>query len=271
MTRPIPSLFVSHGTPFQALDGAPGTAFWARLGARLPRPCAILCISAHWETPAPTVSSADPVPAIHDFYGFPDELYRVGYAARGAPDLARRVQDLLRGAGIACTANEDYGLDHGAWVPLKAAYPLADIPVTQLSIQQHLGPAHHLRLGAALAGLPAEGVLVLGSGSITHNLGDFMRWMRAGQNQHEAPADWASSFDDWVAATLGSGDYDGLCGYRDRAPGATMAHPRDDHFLPLLAAAGAGGSTPGRRINAGFMYGNLSVAAYAFGDGADEL
>ena len=168
----IPTVFVSHGAPTLALEPAEAGAMLARLGRELPRPQSILVVSAHWEAERPTVSTAALPRTIHDFYGFPRELYSLSYGAPGAPRLAQRVTELLAAAGIGCDEAPDRGLDHGAWVPLRYLYPEADVPVTQLAVSPGLGAAHHLELGRALAPLADEGVLVLGSGALTHNLRD---------------------------------------------------------------------------------------------------
>jgi len=257
------SLFVSHGSPTLITDDCAAREFLAGLGATLDRPSAILCISAHWETDVATVSAAPEPETIHDFHGFPEQLYRLRYAARGAPALAERVMELLRGSGLPGTLDPARGLDHGAWVPLMLAYPDADIPVTQLSIQHHLGAAHHLRIGQALAPLREEGVLVLASGSVTHNLQEVMAELRAGRMETPAPV-WAREFDQWIDATISGGHSADLAAYRERAPHAARAHPRDEHLLPLLVAAGAGGARGGRRLHASFSYGSLSMGAFAF-------
>lgn len=261
----MPSVFVSHGSPTTALTDTPAHRFLMGLGAALPRPSAILCVSAHWESEAPTVSTALSPETIYDFYGFPDELYRLSYPAPGAPELATRTVEVLRAAGFACEVDPDRGLDHGAWVPLLLSYPEAGVPVTQLSVQHHLGPAHHEAIGRALAPLRAEGVLVLGSGNITHNLKDALGRLRGGPGADLSTPEWAGAFDAWVAERVEAGGFEELADYRALAPHAEVAHPRDEHFLPLLTAAGAGGGVPGRALHRGFELGSLSMAAYVFG------
>ena len=249
----------------QIPDGAPGRAFLERLGPWLGKPKAILCASAHWETARPVVSGAARPETVYDFFGFPPEFYQVRYPAPGAPGLAGRVAELLADAGLACDVDPHQGLDHGAWVPLRLMYPDADVPVAQLSLQHHLGPEHHFRLGRALAPLSAEGVLVLGAGNLTHNLGAAMRAMARGPEA--APEEWASAFDRWVGDAIAARRFDDLVRYRSLAPHAALAHPRDEHYLPLLVAAGAGGpGAQGLRLNDEILFGNLSQAAFAFGD-----
>ncbi len=230
----LPTLFVSHGSPMTLIDpGRPGAAI-AGLGRRLEKPKSILIASAHWLTNIPAVSTAENPETIHDFYGFPDELYRLSYPAPGAPDLATRAVGLLTRAGIP-SGGADYGLDHGAWSPLKLMFPDADVPTAQLSIQPERDPAHHFRVGQALAPLHDEGVLIVGSGQFTHNLRDIDR--RAGEGQI---AGWAKDFVDWINARVAERDFEALLDYRAQAPNAARAHPTDEHFLPLFVALGAG-------------------------------
>lgn len=262
----FPAVFVSHGSPTIALEPGPTHSFLKGLGAELGRPRAILCLSAHWETERPALSTAAVPATIHDFHGFPEPLYRLDYPAPGAPELADEVRAQLAAAGLACDLDPGRGLDHGAWIPLLLMYPEADVPVAQLSIQHHLGPAHHLALGRALEGLRHQGILVLASGSLTHNLDDALGRLRGGGANDEAPPEWATAFDDWVAEQIAEGRPEALVDYRDKAPFGAQAHPRDEHFLPLIAAVGAGGEgAPGRRLHGSFLLGSLSMAAYAFG------
>jgi 4,5-DOPA dioxygenase extradiol len=255
--EPLPAIFLSHGAPTLVMEDIPARQFIAGLGALLPRPNAILCVSAHWETPEPAVSGAVRPETIHDFYGFPDALYRLTYPAPGAPELARRVKELIPEAAI----DPGQGLDHGAWNPLMLLYPAADIPVTQLSVQVAGGPGWHLDLGRRLAPLAREGVLILASGGAVHNLRQF-------QVDSRKPADWAVAFDDWLADRIVAGDVEALVDYRRLKPEGRMAHPREEHFLPLFVALGAGvageSKGKGRPLHRSFAHGSLSMAAFAW-------
>ncbi len=250
----MPTIFVSHGAPTLILQDVPARTFLASLGKQLPRPRAIVAVSAHWDTDMPAVSLARQPETIHDFYGFPDALYRLRYAAPGAPELAERVAKLT---GAAHDAHR--GLDHGAWVPAMLGWPAADIPIFQLSVQPAESPAHHIALGRKLGALRAEDILVMGSGSATHNLRALVR------GAESEPEPWAQEFDDWLAETVEKGDEAALADYRARAPGAVEAHPTDEHFLPLHVAYGAAGpGARGRAMHRSFTLGNLSMASYAF-------
>ena len=254
----LPSLFLSHGAPSLSLDPGETGAFWQRLAQQLPRPEAVLCISAHWMTEKPAVSGPARNDTIHDFYGFPEPLYRMTYPAPGAPALAERVASLLAAAGIDGAIDGARGLDHGAWVPLRIMYPAADIPTLQLSIQPDRDAAWHHRLGAALAPLRSEGVLIIGSGGAVHNLRG-LSW------QGGPPASWATAFDDWLAGALAKGREAELLAWTERAPHAREAQPTPDHFLPLFVALGAAGTgARGKRLHGGFTLGSLSMAAFEF-------
>ena len=224
----LPSLFLSHGAPTLPLTETPAREFLKTLGGTLERPKAILVVSAHWETMVPTVNAVEFNDTIHDFGGFPRQLYQMRYPAPGSPALAARVAELLTAAGFACAIDRKRGLDHGAWVPLSLIYPKADIPVLQLSVQTHLGPEHHLRVGQALAALRDEGVLIIGSGSFTHDLSEF----RGHGPNDPAPA-WVNSFADWFDAALTRDDIGALLDYRRQAPYATKNHPSEEHLLPI--------------------------------------
>ena len=260
-----PSLFVSHGAPTLILDPAPARDFLAGLGDRWSRdhgrPAAILCLSAHWETAAPAAQTTERPETIHDFYGFPEALYRLNYAAPGAPDAARCAIELLRDAGFDASEDSGRGLDHGAWCPLKLMFPAADVAIAQLSIQPHLGARHHYDLGRALAPLRRQDILVMASGGATHNVPEAMA---RGPAAGETP-DWAAAFDTWLCDRIAAGAVDDLVDYRARAPGAQQSHPRDEHLIPLYAALGAADGAPGRRLHASFTYGSLSMATFAFG------
>jgi 4,5-DOPA dioxygenase extradiol len=256
----LPTLFLSHGSPMHALDPGAAGRVWAALGRELPRPRAILMASAHWETSVPMLSG-NPKPAtIHDFGGFPPELYEERYPAPGAPDIAARAVALLREADVAAGIDGCRGLDHGAWVPLKWMYPAHDVPVVQLSLQPELGTAHHLRLGRALAPLRDEGVLVIGSGHATHNLRDWMSNPR-----RDEPLRYAEQFAAWLKSRLETHDETALLGYRETAPDAVRAHPSEEHFLPLLVAWGAAGTDArAERVVQGFAAGALAMDSYRF-------
>jgi 4,5-DOPA dioxygenase extradiol len=253
----LPALFLSHGSPMLVFEDIPARHFIAGLARTIERPQAILCISAHWETERPTVSAATAPETIHDFYGFPDELYRLRYPAPGAPALAGRVVELLDEAGIDGAIDPGRGLDHGAWNPLLLIYPQADLPVAQLSIQAHLDPAHHAKIGRALQPLRREGVLVLASGGAVHNLRQF-------HIDREQPAPWAVSFEEWLAGRIVAGDEEALVTYREDRPDGRLAHPRDEHLLPLFVALGAGGGVAGRPLHRSFAHGSLSMAAFTW-------
>ena len=256
----IPALFISHGAPTLPLEDSPARHFIGALGAELPRPKWILAISAHWETARPAVSAAALPETVHDFSGFPSALYRLRYPAPGAPELAARVVELLTAHGLQVDVDPTRGLDHGAWTPLILMYPGADIPVTQLSVQPHLGPDHHWRMGEALRPLRDDGVLIMASGSATHNLREF----RANARSDE-PAAWALEFGEWLARALESGERDDLLAYRERGPQAVRNHPTDEHLLPLFVAAGAG--TPGKlpkRIHTSYAFGVIGMDAFRF-------
>jgi 4,5-DOPA dioxygenase extradiol len=259
MTR-LPTLFLSHGSPMHAVQaGAAGKA-WAALGKTLPRPRAVLIASAHWETSVPMLTGNPQPSTIHDFGGFPPELYKLRYPAPGSPELATQSVALLKDAGITAGIDGCRGLDHGAWVPLRWMYPEADVPVVQLSVQPELGAAHHLRLGRALAPLADDGVLIIGSGHTTHNLRD---WMTNPRRQE--PLRYAQAFADWVSERLLTHDEAALTQYREQAPEASRAHPSEEHFLPLFVALGAAGADADvERVVEGFEAGALAMDSYLF-------
>ena len=260
MPERFPAVFVSHGAPTLPIEASPAREFLSGLGQTLGKPEAILVVSAHWESSEAAVSAVARPETIHDFYGFPQELYRLAYPAPGAPELATRVSKLLDGKGIATHVHPTRGLDHGAWVPLLLMYPKADIPVTQLTVQPPLGTSHHFELGEALRPLRDEGVLILGSGGTTHNLYEF------GRHRRDAlPPAWVTGFQEWLARTVESGNKDDFLHYRERGPDAARNHPSEEHFLPIFAAAGAGNpEVAGRRIHRSHTFGILAMDAYRF-------
>jgi len=258
---PQPALFVPHGAPTFALrPGAAGAAL-ARHAAQVPRPRAIVVVSAHWETAVPTVGTAPRFDTIHDFSGFPPELYALRYPATGCPEAAQELTTALADAGLPVAVDPARGLDHGAWVPLRLMFPDADVPVVPLSIQPHAGPAHALRVGRALAVLRERGFLVLSSGNLTHNLRDYFV---AAQDGGRTP-DYVREFADWIWDRLAARDLDALVGYRSTAPWAARAHPTEEHLLPLYVALGAAGTDfRAERIHAGIDDYVLAMDAYAF-------
>ena len=259
--EPLPVLFISHGSPMLAISDSPARRFLESLGRSLPRPTSILVISAHWESDgAPAVSLAQQPATIHDFRGFPPELFAIDYPAPGAPELAGHAAQLLEQAGYAVKRSADRGLDHGAWVPLRLMYPQADIPVAQLSLVRGAGPAEHERLGSALSALRQEGVLVVGSGSLTHNLHEFR-----GQGVDAPVPSWVSDFSDWMHARLQAQQRDALLDYRRAAPDGERNHPTEEHLLPLFVAMGAAGAAArAERIHASYQYGLLAMDVFAF-------
>ena len=228
-----PVLFVSHGAPDVLLKPGASVALWQRLGSELPRPRAILVISAHWAAREPTVSTASKPDTIHDFGGFPDALYAMSYPAPGAPALAARVRELLAGAALPCAETPDRGLDHGAWIPLKAMYPQADIPVVELALQPFAGTDWHRRIGAALRPLRDEGVLILGSGNVVHNLQLFF-------NPPPAGPGWADPFARRILDAVRAGDHAALTRFAANDALAEQAINSAEHYLPLLYTVGAG-------------------------------
>lgn len=219
----MPAVFIGHGSPMNAIEDTEFSRAWEHLGRVLPRPQAILCISAHWETVGTRVTAMSHPRTIHDFGGFPKALFDVEYPAPGSPPLAERVREL---SPVPVAMDREWGLDHGAWSVLCRMYPGADIPVVQLSLDRALTPARHYELGRSLRALRREGVLIVGSGNIVHNLGALVR--------RDTASDWAVEFDQRVAELILAGDHDALIGFSELGPAARLAVPTAEHFLPLL-------------------------------------
>jgi 4,5-DOPA dioxygenase extradiol len=254
----FPSLYISHGSPMLALEpGASGPAL-ARLAAELPKPEAIVIVSAHWESNELLVSGNPQPETWHDFGGFPQALFDVQYPAPGNPQLATEVVELLKANGLPAAIDAKRPFDHGVWVPLSLMYPQADIPVVQVSLPTRGGPALQTRVGHALASLREHGVLLIGSGSITHNLRE-LDW-HAGTESVEP---WAQAFRDWMIEKLAANDETALHDYRQQAPNAVRNHPSDEHLLPLYFARGAGGTFS--VSHKGFTMGALGMDIYRFG------
>lgn len=261
MIASLPTLFVPHGAPTFALrPGAAGAAL-SRLAASLSLPRAIVVLSPHWDTAVPTVGVARRLETIHDFSGFSPDLQTLHYPASGSPEAAAEVAVALAAAGLAVKTDPVRGLDHGAWVPLRMMFPDALVPVIPLSMQSVGGVAQAWRLGRALEPLARQGFLILASGNITHNLGDYRRAWSDGSG---TPA-YVRQFADWIADRLQAGDTAALRDYRRRAPDAVRAHPSDEHLLPLFVAYAAAGDDPlHTRFHAGIDDHVLAMDAYAF-------
>lgn len=227
MANLLPAVFFGHGNPMNALTHNDYTEAWQRIGAQTPKPKAILSISAHWYVPETGVTVTTAPRTIHDFGGFPQELYEVQYPAPGDPALARRVQQLL--APLDVKLDNAWGLDHGTWSVLRHVYPAADIPVVQLSIDETRPAAFHFELGKKLAPLRDENVLIAGSGNLVHNLHTYA-WGRRPRD----PYDWAVRFESTAKALMRSGDYQPLIDYETLGRDAALSVPTPDHYLPLL-------------------------------------
>ena len=252
----LPVLFLSHGSPMHAIEPGAVREVWQRIARELARPKAILIASAHWETNLPAVTGAAKPETIHDFYGFPKPLYEIEYAAPGSPELALQAMQFLEKANLKAATDPLRGLDHGAWSPLLHMYPKADVPVVQVAVQTHLGPKHHIDVGRALAPLADEGVLIVGSGHLTHNLRD---------RSNGGPAAYARSFQAWVKERIDAHALDELSSYRKLTPDGVRAHPTDEHFLPLFFALGAAGPAyQAERLYDGIEMGALAMDAYRF-------
>lgn len=258
----LPALFVSHGAPDLVLDNQGAKDFLSGYGRELGRPDAILIITAHFETDLPTLTSDARPEMIYDFRGFQKELYEIVYPAPGDPALAERVAGLLRDNDLSAQLKPGRGYDHGTWVPLSLLYPEADVPVVQLSVQTPLGPGHHVRLGHALQRLRDDNVLIIGSGSMTHNLYE-LRAM--GRSQDNPTPDWVIEFGEWMREMAETGDAAALVDYRARAPHAKRNHPTEEHLLPFFVAMGAAGDKlRAERVHTSHSYGVLQMDAYRF-------
>lgn len=259
-----PMVFISHG----ALDivlktGSPTLEYWQTLGQTLPRPQAIVLVSAQWTTNVPTFSTAEEPETLHDFEHFPDVLYQMQYPAHGAPDLSQALATCLIKAQIPLHWDPNRGLDHGAWIPLQVMYPQADIPVAQLSIQAHEGPAWHLHLGAALRPLREQGIMIIATGAVTHNVD----WL----SKTKKPFPKAKAFSEWLQATMSNRDIPALLNYRHLAPYGAEAHPTEEHLLPLFVALGASYDHDQlTHANPEYTHGGLAMDVYVW-EATDHL
>lgn len=258
MDAPLPALFLSHGSPMLAVQDSPTGRFLDGLARHLPGPRAVLVASAHFNVPGPVVTAAERPATVHDFGGFPPALYALEYPAAGDPALAAAVAGRLRDAGFDARTDPEAGLDHGVWVPLRRMYPEADLPVLALSVDPWRDAAWHYRVGQALAPLRKAGVLVVGSGSFSHNL-------RALDGRPGAPVpDWVEAFTAALRRRLLEGDVAGALDWT-ALPAARLNHPTPEHLLPLFVALGAGGGAPAGLLHEDVELGALALDAYAFG------
>lgn len=257
----VPALYVSHGAPLFAVDAgetAPALTRWGQgLRAQFQGLRGVVVMSPHWMARTPQVMTGPQPATWHDFGGFPPALYQLQYPAPGAPALAQEVLALLQAAGVAAQGDAQRPFDHGAWVPLMHLFPEADLPVVQVALPVRAGPAEVYALGAALRGLRSRGVLVMGSGSMTHNLAEFF----GGERE---PAPYVLEFSRWIESALERGDLKALLNYRSQAPHAERAHPTEDHFLPLFFALGAAGDDlHANYLSREVMYSMLAMDAFA--------
>lgn len=255
----MPTVFVSHGAPTFAIEPGLAGGQLRALGRALGSPKAIVVVSPHWMTRGVEITATPNPDTVHDFGGFPRALYAIQYPAPGSPELAARTQQVLKSRGVTASLDAQRGLDHGAWVPLLHMDPDADVPAVQVSIPFDTDEAEAPELGRALAPLAAEGVLIVGSGSLTHNLYEF----RMGDAKE---ASYAREFSEWIRDAVTRGDTHRLEQALKQAPHAERAHPTTEHFLPLLVAAGAASdATPSTVLDGGIRHGVLAMESYVFG------
>ena len=251
----MPALFIGHGSPMNAIEDSEFSEAWAQAAGRFPKPKAVLCVSAHWETDGLLLNAVARPRTIHDFYGFPEELYAVRYPAPGAPELAEKILEAL--TGFSARPDNEWGLDHGAWSVLRRMYPQAGVPVLQLSLDSAQDVDFHYRIGRELGKLREQGVLVLGSGNIVHNL-------RLYNFYDDSPYPWATAFDGEIRRLVQAGQHQALAGYR-ALPGANMAIPTPEHYLPLLYVLGASRSGEQAELFCRKVLGSISMTCVAFG------
>lgn len=259
----LPSLFIAHGAPLLAIENNEYTQFVNQLGKDLPKPKAIILFSAHWEAANQKVSLVDEFETIYDFGGFPEELYRIKYPAKGNKDITEEIKELFREQGISFETDTARGLDHGAWVVLKMLYPNADIPVISMSVNQHLTPEQQYQIGRSLSVLREQDVLIIGSGGTVHNL-RAVGWERDGKVNDQ----WAVEFDQWLENHLHDWDTASLFDYYSLAPNAQLAVPPHgkEHFIPLFYAMGAADDQrKATLLHRSYRYGNLSHSVWQFG------
>lgn len=271
MSAPLPTLYLSHGSPMIALEPGPAGRYMQRLGQaidrRFGRPRAVLAVSPHTPTRTPLLLAAERHEAVHDFSGFPQPLYELRYDAEGAPDVARRALGLLQAAEIPAISVPEGGMDHGVWTVLRHMWPQAEVPVLPMSLVPTWAAGRQWQIGQALAPLRREGVLIVASGSLTHNLRRAFSRMRGAEAA--SPDGDALAFQQWVQQRVQAGDWAALRDWRAQSPTPSSAHPTDEHWLPFFIGAGAGLDAAGgigRRVHASLDLGLLAMDAYAFGE-----
>jgi 4,5-DOPA dioxygenase extradiol len=258
MSKQMPTLFIGHGSPMNAIEENEFTEGWREIVKSVPRPEAIVCVSAHWFTPSTQVMHAETPRTIHDFYGFPPELYKEQYPAPGAPKLAEKIASFLMEYSVGL--DTIWGLDHGTWSVLKRMYPEADIPTIQLSIDYSKPPKYQYEIGQKLEFLRDQGVLIIGSGNLVHNLGAVV-W-----NQPRSVYNWAQHFEDEITLSLFTKDESVFLDFGSIEELSQKSHPSLDHYLPLLYAVGAGGLELEPVIyNQKIIYGSISMTCFKFG------
>lgn len=253
----MPTLFIGHGSPMNAIEDNEYSETWKKIGRMIPRPAAILSVSAHWYTKGSFVNDEQKPNIVYDMYGFPEELYEVKYIAPGNPDLAHNTVKIVSSANI--TIDNSWGIDHGTWSVLCRMFPEANIPLMQLSIDAHAKPETHYQIGRELAALRKEGVLILGSGNVVHNLGkiDFSMEGRGFQ--------WAYEFDKYIADEIRNNNHDNVINYHNEGKSAQIAFPYPDHFYPLLYVLGASDKKDKLSVFCeSCTYGSLSMTSYLF-------
>ena len=260
----MPSLFLSHGAPTLPIEESPARDFFLNLGKRFPQPKAILIASAHWISDKVEILGGDtPLDTIYDFYGFPQALYEMTYPAPGISSLAENIGRRLKESGFEVSIDRERGLDHGAWIPLKLMYPDANIPVAQISVNPRESAEYHWRLGKVLANLKQQGILIIGSGTMTHNLGEIADFHN--EQTAASEAQYVTEFSRWMENTIKGGEVDKLLQYRQTAPHAKRAHPTPEHILPFFVALGAAGSDwDGELLHRSCTYGVINLDSYAF-------
>jgi 4,5-DOPA dioxygenase extradiol len=258
-----PSLFIAHGAPLLGIENNEYTQFLNQLGKDLPKPKAVILFSAHWEASNQKVSNVDKFETIYDFGGFPEDLYRIQYPAKGNKEITEEIKELFSKQGIPFEVDTGRGLDHGAWIVLRMLYPNADIPVISMSVNQHLTPEQQYQIGRSLSSLREKDILIIGSGGTVHNL-RAVGWEKDGKEIDQ----WATDFDSWLEQHLINWDVDGLFQYDTLAPNAQLAVPPygKEHFIPLFYAMGAADDQKqAKLLHRSYRYGNLSHSVWQFG------